>query len=76
MAGLLSSSFAGDPLLTKIAAASPDRISKTQNANGPSVLRIQLALLEWDPGILPVAGPTATTGMKPLLRWSNSRPTN
>ncbi|WP_143695333.1 tyrosinase family protein [Williamsia sp. 1135] len=53
---LTSSLFSGDPLLEAIAADGPQRISTAQNRNDPAVVKVQTALLDWDPGALPLFG--------------------
>ena len=52
---MLSQLFAGDDVLQQV-ADDVNRISKTQNPNGPWTERVQLALLIWDPASLPGAG--------------------
>ena len=59
---LTSQLFAGDALLGRIAAGSPDRISTTQNRNAPAVGKVQQALLIWDPDSLPVHGADSDYG--------------
>ena len=57
MAQLTSQLFAGDQLLQDIADDVPGvRISRSQNSRGPSVGRVQQALLIWDPAELPQHG--------------------
>ena len=53
---LTSQLFAGDALLQRIADGSPDRISRSQNRRDPAVGKIQTALLDWDPTVLPRFG--------------------
>lgn len=53
---LSSTLFSGDPLLESIAADGPQRISTAQNRNHPAVVKVQLALLDWDPAALPQFG--------------------
>ena len=52
---LRSALFAGDPLLEAI-AADRDRISRARHHNDPAVLKLQTALLIWDPQCLPLHG--------------------
>ncbi len=52
---MLSTLFQGDALLQAI-ADDQARISRSVNNSGPSVTRIQTALLSWDPGSLPQFG--------------------
>ncbi|MFC9999576.1 peptidoglycan-binding protein [Nocardia sp. NPDC127526] len=47
--------FRDDPLLAAI-ANDTDRISTVRNQFDPAVRKVQLALLIWEPGSLPVAG--------------------
>jgi peptidoglycan hydrolase-like protein with peptidoglycan-binding domain len=57
-----STLFQGDQLLQAIADDAPaaggglTRISQTQNRNDPAVLKVQLALLDWRPDVLPDHG--------------------
>ena len=54
---LTSALFAGDALLEAIAAdVNHERISRTQHRDHPAVLKLQRALLVWDPESLPVHG--------------------
>jgi hypothetical protein len=63
MAPLTSRLFAGDELLQAIADdVGRVRISRSANATGPSVGRVQRALLLWRPGILPTHGPDESYG--------------
>ena len=52
---LRSALFAGDPLLEAI-ASDRDRISRTRHHDDPAVLKVQTALLIWDPECLPLHG--------------------
>lgn len=52
---LTSALFAGDPLLEAI-ASDQDRISRVRHHDDPAVLKVQTALLVWDPDCLPVNG--------------------
>jgi hypothetical protein len=56
---LNSELFFGDPLLQAI-ADDRDRISRDQHPTDPAVLKLQTALLVWDPDCLPVSGATGT----------------
>lgn len=58
---LSSALFAGDPLLEAI-AADGDRISRTRHQDDPAVLKVQRALLIWDPECLPLHGADGTYG--------------
>ncbi len=54
---LKSELFAGDALLEMIVRnANGQKISMTYNRTGPTVRKIQQALLAWDPGCLPQCG--------------------
>jgi hypothetical protein len=52
---LSSELFFGDALLQAI-ADDRDRISRNQHPTDPAVLKLQTALLVWDPDCLPVSG--------------------
>jgi hypothetical protein len=52
---LRSELFFGDALLQAI-ADDRDRISRSQHPTDPAVLKLQTALLVWDPDSLPVSG--------------------
>ncbi|HKG04030.1 MAG TPA: hypothetical protein VKB03_12685 [Conexibacter sp.] len=60
--------FQGDGLLEAIADDAPapggglTRISRTQNRRDPAVGKVQLALLDWRPGSLPLHGPDGDYG--------------
>ena len=54
---LRSELFFGDALLQAI-ADDRDRISRSQHPTDPAVLKLQTALLVWDPDCLAVSGPT------------------
>ena len=73
MASLLSSSFAGDPLLTRIAAGSPDRISKTHYLSmwllfGVAALTASAAMTPIESTVLVVAMLSIAAGWR-LTRW-------
>lgn len=60
---LQSALFAGDSLLQDIADnVGGVRISRHENANSPSVIKVQQALLIRDPGCLPVSGADGVFG--------------
>ena len=60
---LKSALFAGDQLLQDIADdVGGVRISRHRNANAPSVIKVQQALLIWDPACLPVSGADGAFG--------------
>lgn len=57
--------FQNDALLASIAAdtgTQGPRISSGENRTDPAVRKVQLALLEWDPGCLPDFGPDGDFG--------------
>lgn len=58
---MLSTLFDDDPVLQAI-LDDADRISRTQHTRSDSVLRVQEALLIWDPGCLPVHGADSDYG--------------
>lgn len=58
---MLSELFAGDPVLQAV-LDDADRISRTSHTPSDSVLRVQTALLIWDPGCLPVHGADSDYG--------------
>lgn len=63
LAMLQSALFAGDSLLQDIADnVGGVRISRHENANSPSVIKVQQALLIRDPGCLPVSGADGVFG--------------
>lgn len=63
LAMLQSTLFAGDSLLQDIANnVGGVRISRHENANSPSVIKVQQALLIRDPGCLPVSGADGVFG--------------
>ena len=60
---LTSPLFAGDALLEAIAAdAGGERISRTRHRDDPAVLKVQTALLIWDPACLPLHGADGSYG--------------
>ena len=56
---LTSELFFGDALLQAI-ADDRDRISRDRHPTDPAVLKLQTALLVWDPNCLPVSGATGS----------------
>lgn len=63
LAMLQSALFAGDSLLQDIADnVGGVRMSRHENANSPSVIKVQQALLIRDPGCLPVSGADGVFG--------------
>ncbi len=58
---LTSNLFRGDPLLQAV-ADDHDRISRIRHQRDPAVKKVQLALLDWDPGCLPASGADGVYG--------------